>query len=291
MKKWIGIEISCNEELADDLAAEIGEAFGVGVEIIEQGIRFYLEGDRFLKAWEERLRELLDTFRNTFDPTLPLTYRHFLLNDENWADRWKEHFKPLRIGRSFLICPTWEKVRPDPADRVILMDPGRAFGTGHHETTRLCLEWLEDWAEHEGNPKQCSLLDVGTGSGILSIAAALLGCKSVLGIDNDPEAIEVARENLLLNRLTSRIRLLEGTVSDVSDHFEVVLANIQALPLIKMAPDLVGRLADEGRLVLSGILTEQKDKVRAAYEQHKLNLTESRVCGEWCLLVLCNEGR
>ena len=124
--------------------------------------------------------------------------------DEDWSRTWKEHFKPLRVGRRFLVSPTWEKVHCDPERLIIRIDPGRAFGTGHHESTRLCLEWLESCRELDPGSARMSLLDLGTGSGILAIGAALLGFAEVVGIDNDPEAVEVAKENVIAERAVGK---------------------------------------------------------------------------------------
>ena len=179
----------------------------------------------------------------------------------------KSHFKPLRVGRRFLIVPTWEDANPTVEDLVIRMDPGRAFGTGHHETTRLCLRWLEEWAEGRRDLRSRSVLDVGTGSGILAIAAALLGVDRATGVDNDPEAIEVARENIELNALSERVCAMEGSVGDVDGTFDAVLANIQANPLVEMATSLGDRVATGGRLVLSGVLIEQRESVLSAFER------------------------
>lgn len=284
-KKWICIEIFCGMDVLDDLAAELVEAFGVSVELIEKGVRFYLAGEDFQKASEEKLRSLLKIVKESHSlPMLP-TYRTSLLLDDDWADRWKEHFKPLRVGKHFLICPTWEQPHATAGDRVILIDPGRAFGTGHHETTRLCLEWLEESVHEFKNMERKSLLDVGTGSGILAMASALLGFEPVLGIDNDPEAIEVAAENLELNHLSHKIQLEVTTVADVKERYSVVISNIQSIPLIEMASAMVRRVEPSGRLVLSGILVEQKADVQAAYEQAGMKLTRSRTDGEWCLLA------
>jgi len=190
----------------------------------------------------------------------------------------------LRVGRRFLVCPTWDNSEPGAGDRVILMDPGRAFGTGHHETTRLCLEWLEDWTE-SNRPDTMSLLDLGTGSGILAMAGALLGFGRVLAVDNDEEAVEVARENLRVNGLEGRIVLSVGSVGELEERFDVVAANLQANPLIEMAHALSERLQPEGMLVLSGILVDQGESVRSAYEEAGLLFVERRSAGEWCLLA------
>ena len=293
-RNWICIEIGCSSDVVDDLAAEIADEFKVGVEITDKGARFYLEEKDLSEEQELRLRGILENITGSLHPGVSLTYSTAPLLDDDWADNWKAYFKPLRVGRRFLICPTWETVTAQPQDRIIRMDPGRAFGTGQHETTRLCLEWLEEWSLEQPEPSGLSLLDLGTGSGVLAIGAALTGVGGVLAMDNDPEAIEVAAENTDLNRLNHIITLQVGTAEDIKDRFDVVVANIMALPLIEMAEVLVKRLKRAGRMALSGILVEQMESVRAAYEAAGLELVGSKTAGEWCLLDFRwreNEGK
>jgi ribosomal protein L11 methyltransferase len=282
-KQWICVDLACSQRHADDLGAMIAEAFTIAVEITATGVRFYLDASQVTGAWEAALRQVLEQFTQIFGPEGPLTYASHPTHDEGWADRWKEHFKPLRVGHHFIVCPTWEEPQAGPRDWVIRIDPGRAFGTGHHETTRLCLEWLDD-AAFSQRQLQASLLDVGTGTGILAIGAALAGWRAVVALDTDPEAIEIAAENVSLNHVAQRVRVALGTVHDDTGQFAVVLANIQAAPLIEMAATLTRRLQPGGRLVLSGILSEQQETVRAAYQGHGLRRTRQRTAGEWCLL-------
>lgn len=283
-KSWLCVEIPCVSPLADQIAAEIAAAFGVGVEITDSGIRFYLEGDRFQKDWADLLDGLLSEFAKWVELDSPLTFDYHSIADGDWTDRWKEGFKPLRVGRHFVVSPTWEEAAAGPDDLVIRIDPGRAFGTGHHETTRLCLEWLEKRAASEPGIDSCSLLDVGTGSGILAMGAALLGFGRIVGIDNDPVAIEVADANVRLNGLAGKVQLRLDTVAG-PDHFDVIIANIQANPLIAMAEGLAKRLKKAGQLVLSGILVEQKEQVKTAYQTAGLHQIHEKTDGEWCLLV------
>ena len=283
---WIRIEVLCTPVLADDLAAEIAEVFEVGVEILDAGVRFYLEEERFALEEQDKLERALRNFKEIWRVAALPPYSFSSIPDEDWMELWKVNFKPLRVGRCLVVAPTWEEVKAGPEERIIRIDPGQAFGTGHHETTRLCLEWLEEWAEsqHEGSPK--SLLDVGTGSGILAIAGALLGFDRIIAVDNDPEAVAVARENLLLNGVTDRIVLQVGTVADIQGRYDVVLANIQALPLIDMAELLVKRMSHPAMLGLSGILTDQKEAVQSAFERQGLKLCGAKFAGEWCMLEL-----
>lgn len=284
-RRWICIEVAIGADLTDDLAAEVAYAFNVGVEITGIGIRFYLGGNSALDGWEEKLRGILDDATRIWQLGEPMTYECSRVLEDDWAEQWKVHFKPLRIGKHLLVVPTWEEARPEPGDLIIRMDPGRAFGTGHHETTRLCLHWLEEWAESWGDSRARSVLDVGTGSGILSIAAVWFGAEHVTAVDNDPEAIEVAKENIELNGLSERVSAIEGSASDVDGQFDAVIANIQANPLIEMAGTLAERVAADGRLVLSGILIEQRESVQAAYEREGLKCLETKAEGEWCLLI------
>jgi ribosomal protein L11 methyltransferase len=282
-KIWTRIDIACDTDAADYLAVEFADAFGVSVEFTRDGIRFYLESDRF-SGERQRIREILDSASEMQPGPNDIICSFSEIPDEDWSETWKAHFKPLRVGKHFLITPTWEPAAPGPDDIVILIDPGRAFGTGHHETTRLCLEWLESWAGSRKPSPLGSLLDVGTGSGILAMGAALLGFETILGIDNDPEAIEVAVPNIELNGLAGKIRLLCCPPEDTGGLFDVLVSNIQSLPLIRMAETLVSKVKDGGRLVLTGILTEQAEDVRIEYEKKGVRLIETKIDGEWILL-------
>ncbi|MHC1725515.1 MAG: 50S ribosomal protein L11 methyltransferase [Syntrophobacteraceae bacterium] len=285
MKAWTRIDITCSPEAAEHLAAEIADAFGTSVEYTNEGIRTYFESTRF-PGEETRLKEILRFWTRMHSDEEEPGLLFSEIPDEDWSETWKAHFKPLRVGNRFLVSPTWESVQQTPQDLMIRIDPGRAFGTGHHETTRLCLQWLEGWVDDlPPGSTPGNLLDVGTGSGILAIGAALLGFQQIIGIDNDPEAIEVAVENIELNSLPDRIRVFCTTPQEVDSGFDVVISNIQSLPLIAMSRTLVSKLKTTGRLVLSGILTEQAQDVSAEYEKRGLRLIGSRIDGEWILLA------
>ena len=276
-RNWTQIDVTCGPQTADVLAVEFAEAFGVSVEYISQGIRFYLGSARFV-AEKDRLLQIADSTHST--PEGPISLAFSEIPDEDWSTTWKQHFKPLRLGKRFLVSPTWGEIPSIPQRLIIRIDPGRAFGTGHHETTRLCLEWLESCRSDE-----MSLLDVGTGSGILAIGAALLGFERVVGIDNDPEAIEVAKENVMLNGLSKKITLLCATPEGLSGSFGVVISNIESRPLIRMSEAISAQLRDRGLLALSGILAEQAGEVCAEYEKRGLRLTGRKTAGEWALLA------
>lgn len=280
---WRCVQVTASPLLSEDVAAEVTERYGMGVEITRDGLRFYVEEAVSTEELGRVLDEILSTYR-PLDPDSPVSWESTLVRDENWGEEWKKFFKPLRVGSRFLICPSWEKAEPGEGDLLIWMDPGRAFGTGQHETTRLCLEWLDRLGAEETSFSGKSLLDVGTGSGILAMAGALLGFTRIVGIDNDPEAIETAQENVKRNGVAVRIGLLEAEVGALTSTFDVVISNIQALPLIAMAGAMRERLAAGARLALSGILVEQADSVRQAYEATGVTFVDQREAGEWCLL-------
>lgn len=283
---WTCVTVDAATEVIEELAGEVASLLNRGVELTNTGFRFYLEAAPSPQAWQPLLEQAIRAVQARSVTPFPEPVVHASsLPGEDWASGWKKHFKPLRVGRRFLVCPTWEEPAPSNDDIVLRIDPGRAFGTGHHETTRLCLEWLERWREEHNPSGSKTLLDVGTGSGILAMAGALLGFQSAIGVDNDPEAIEVAGRNVEVNALRGTVRLAVGTARDITDRFDVVMANIQAGPLISLAAELIARLKCPAWLVLSGILVDQKDQVQQAYESRGVRLHQSVTDGEWCLLA------
>ena len=213
------------------------------------------------------------------------------LREEDWANNWKIHFKPSRIGKRMIIKPTWEECVAQPDDVIIELDPGMAFGTGTHPTSRLCLETLERIFFREGpfsdpeTPHPAEILDVGTGSGILAIAAAKFGVGQVTAIDIDPEAVAVAQENLELNRVQEVVSVTTVPLREVAGTFAVVVANILAEELVRMGSELVGKLKRDGFLVLSGILTEKEGIVLEGFARFPLALVETTREAEWSCMT------
>lgn len=211
-----------------------------------------------------------------------------VLADEDWKNSYKAHFKPWNVGRLHWV-PIWERssyVVPE-GDVVIWLDPGMAFGTGNHETTRLCCERLVALAT--SSHLEGSVLDAGCGSGILALSAFRLGFQKVEGFDNDPLAVEISQENAAVNDLAGRVNFFVGDlVSGLIDRTaRVVLANIQADVLIRFAANLVRAVEPGGALVLSGILAREIGQVRAAFAEAAPGWsTDSKVLGEWSDLLL-----
>jgi ribosomal protein L11 methyltransferase len=212
-----------------------------------------------------------------------------IVHEADWAEAWKTFFPVLRVGRRLVIRPTWRDHDARRGDVVIALDPGMAFGTGLHPTTRLCLAALEPLAA-DGGLDGARVLDVGCGSGILAIASIRLGAASALGIDTDPIAIEATLANARRNRLGRRIEAREGSVPTGERPFDVVVANLIAGVLVPLAPSLNAELRTGGILVASGIFVDREAEVRTAFEAAGLEPTDRSVDGDWIALT-CRRRR
>jgi ribosomal protein L11 methyltransferase len=200
--------------------------------------------------------------------------------DYDWANKWKEFFKPERITDRIVVKPTWEPFEAGEGDIVIEIDPGMAFGTGTHPTTRGCLRLIEEVASKGGTE---TMLDVGTGSGILAIAAAKLGVLRTIAIDLDSSAVKVAEENIALNKVEAQVRVARIKVDIIYVMFHLVVANIIAEELVRLSRQLSDRVLPGGHLILSGIITEKADMVKEAFRG--LSLEKELMEGEWVSLL------
>lgn len=203
------------------------------------------------------------------------------LKRENWAESWKRHFKPLPIGGKLLLKPSWSRRRAKPGQKVIVLDPGLSFGTGHHPTTSFCLREVVRFCERGSG----SFLDMGTGSGILAIAAAKLGASPVEAFDYDPESVRVARENARRNRVADKLRLTQADLTKQPQKpkrtYDLVCANLISNLLLQERNKIIARVAPGGTLVLAGILKTEFSKVQNVFERAGLKLVRRRDEKEW----------
>lgn len=295
---WLEIAVAANAETVEAVS-EVLSRFGYneGV-VIEEAFRQDDDGENF-----------------TLDPTRPVTVRTWLPIDtnvaerkhaldealwhlrqiggvgapeatvraeEDWANAWKEHFPVLRVGRRFVIRPTWRDYTPMPDDLVIDLDPGMAFGTGMHPSTEMCLRFME-----ELDLTGTEVLDVGAGSGILSIAALLAGASHVVAVEIDPVAARVLAENIALNGLSDRVDVIVGDAADAlpaDTTFPVVFANIIARILADIAGQISARVGPGGALIASGIIEEREQLVVDAYAAHGLVPIDRKHGGDWVTL-------
>lgn len=317
---WLELSVSVDQEAAEsvsELLARYGYNGGVVAEpawipgddgpefrydpTLPVTLRAYLPLDDQADALRQHIEQAL-WHLGQLRPIGPLHTR--TLADEDWATTWKQHYHIQRLGERIVIVPSWLEYTSQPAEVVLHLDPGMAFGTGLHPTTRLCLRLLEKLVHAESH-----ILDLGTGSGILAIAAAKLGAASVLALDNDPLAVQVATENVLLNSLGQSVQVSPGSLGAgeqmghwlsgtfgpdapasssvliAPPRFTLICANLIARVLVALAGDLMAALVTGGMLVSSGIILERETQVIEALATAGLELCERHQEGEWVALV------
>jgi ribosomal protein L11 methyltransferase len=247
-------------------------------------------------SWESRLQRLLEEAKTLRLSAVPVN----TIRDEDWAENWKKFYHPLEVGRTLVICPSWEDFHPEPHQIVVTLDPGSAFGTGYHATTQLCLEMLEKFlGENKEELDSLRILDLGTGSGILGISAWKLGARALWAVDEDPVAVKVALENFEINGIPLKA---EGGVSGATvcesnkpnfpgldGSFDLVVANIIAATLIELAAKLAQALKPGGTLITGGIINLRHADVRAALESAGFTWIENRIREDWYSMQFVRE--
>lgn len=247
----------------------------------EVTVKIYLPEDRDTPAVRRRIEEIIYHLSRLYPIPAP-TFRE--LADEDWANAWKAHYHPFRVGQRLWIQPSWLALDAERAEDVILtLDPGMAFGTGLHPTTQMCLQAIEQLTR-----PGITMLDVGTGTGILAIAAAKLGAGAVLGVDNDRLAVAAATENAAKNDVARQITICEGTLADVPPApYDLVVVNILAPVIVGLLREggLLGYVAPAGQLVLSGIIDEQAPGVNAALTAAGGVVRETLTVRDWVAII------
>lgn len=203
------------------------------------------------------------------------------IDESDWSENWKSHYKTTRIGNSIVIKPSWEIFEPETGDIVIQLDPGMAFGTGSHETTAMCTEALEKYVK-----PGMTVFDVGCGSGILSVVSAKLGAERVLGIDLDPMCVKVSKENFEINDVEGNTEAIQGNLLDMVDEkADIIVANIIAEVVAGLIPQLGKFLTDDGMIIASGIITDKLNLVEEALLQSQYSILDIKILNGWCAVV------
>jgi len=281
---WLKVEVLVHPEAAEVLSAAMLDLSPSGIQVDEQGrnmlITAYIPDSSFIDDARLTVQDALLAAASQGLQTGPGLITVTSITDEDWVENYKKHFKPIRIGR-FLIKPSWEAVEASPGDLVIRLDPGLAFGTGSHPTTEGCLIFLQEFMT--GGE---TVFDLGTGSGILSIAAAKLGARRVIAIDNDPQAITVARENAEKNGVADKIEFSVADFAAISTiGADLMVANLTAPLIIDFLEDIPGKVQGLKILIASGIMVEQRAGVIRALGKAGFTVEEILTKGEWVSLV------
>ncbi len=302
---WLKIELFAPEELNDALTnflTEIGSqgAFQESPEPQETGVcpmsppretlKAFLPCDIHLEQRLSALQNYLDSLAELFPALEKPGFRTEVIRDPDWGETWKKYFKPLRVSRNLVIKPTWERFTPNGKDIVIEIDPGMAFGTGQHASTRMCLEAIEAILLEDRTFSKLHVLDVGTGTGILGIACAKLGAGRVLCVDNDKQATKIARENVFINRIEDRVTVADRDIASLTAPFPLVVANLTAKILCELYPHLIRLVSPGGHLVISGIIEQNKPDIEARFLGQGFSLRRLITEREWVCYVLKKEG-
>lgn len=312
--KWIELTVEVDLEAVEPVSELLGRyAYGgIAVERLAKSsascddeslqldelvrVRGYFPAKRGWKQKRARI-EVAISLLGQLRTVGPLQWR--MVGEEDWSSLWKQHYHPLRIGQRIVVKPSWEEYHVEPGQVLVELDPGMAFGTGLHPTTQLCLQQLERWL-----PSGAVVLDLGTGSGILAIAAARLGAASILALDTDPLAVETARRNVTANGLANVIRIEHGSLDWLSKNqtrytasrpsgehaqaaqsFDLVVANITASVICELSEGLVRCLRPGGALIAGGIIDQKVEMVAQALESSGLSIRSRERMGDWIAIV------
>jgi ribosomal protein L11 methyltransferase len=266
VKHWLAVSLLISKEYGEAVSNFLIEQGATGVEEIDEGserirLKTYLLQNGNEKKAFSALHRYLKSLEVMNPEMMGLQVETHIIPDQDWGESWKRFFRPLQVTSRFVVKPPWLSLRLKRGQILIDITPGMAFGTGTHATTRLCVRALEKWLKKRG----LSVLDVGTGSGILSIVSARLGAAEVLGLDTDGVAVEMARENVKQNNISNEVKIRKGNLGNVRKKFDIVVANIDLRSLRRMRWPLVRHLKGKGFLILSGILERDEEKLLQYY--------------------------
>jgi ribosomal protein L11 methyltransferase len=288
MKRWFVVELHIPRGFGEAISNFLVEQGSTGIEELngdqeQEGLRTYFPQDGKEKGVLHRLRQYLKSLQNISPEISRVEIKTTVIPEQDWGENWKRFFKPVQVTSKFVVKPPWSKIRLKRGQISIDITPGMAFGTGTHTTTILCIQALEKRLKKKG----LSVLDVGTGSGILSIIAAKLGAKEVWGIDIDGVAVENARGNVEKNDVSNIVKIRKANIGDLHEKFDVIVANIDLKSLRRMRKSLLHHLKVPGFLILSGILEGEKDKLLQHFMETGLLQWEKDIQeGEWICLTL-----
>lgn len=304
-KSWVQIKVKCDAKDLDTVSSVMGmvdnglmiEDYS-DVDLVLDGVYGDLIDESILNADRNAaaVSVFIPTIKSPAESELYIKNRleqlgvkfeilHEGVCEEDWADSWKQYYKPIKTGKKLVIVPVWEEYTPADGEIIVLMDPGMAFGTGTHETTRLCAGFVEKYTtEYKEEKGACTVLDVGCGSGILAIAASKVGADSCFACDIDPVAVRVAVENTELNdtpNVKCAVSDLLKQVEKVDGGYNVVVANIVADIIIRLAPDVGEYLAEDGVFIVSGIIEERANEVTDALNANGYKVVDDRRENGW----------
>ena len=281
-KNWVEVSVQIDPSLLDIISNDIFTLGAEGLEETNKCVKIYFSDEQWNSQREKSLIGLITKLNPEFTNSQILT-KHIPYQD--WTESWKENFKLFHLTDNIIVKPDWDHYQAQEGEIVITVSPKMAFGTGHHETTQLVMVMLQKYLKDEQR-----VLDAGTGSGILAILSAQLGAAEITAFDNDPIAIENAKENFDLNNIKTAHSIIYGVLEDIKElEYDVIVANIDRNVLLQLPEKLVGYIRPGGILILSGLLSRDEDKILNAYEEFDWRPVEKNQRGAWIVLALTHD--
>jgi len=300
-EKWLKIEISASADLMDALGNFLTETGAQGVfqesatpehtigdfpePVIEEIIKAYFTQDVRSEKKIVSIQKYLDSLKEIFPDLQKPSLKTEIVIDPDWGEQWKKYFKPIRVCNNIIVKPTWERYAPLSRDIVIEIDPGMAFGTGQHASTRMCMEAIEDVMMKERSIKDWKVLDVGCGTGILGITAAKMGAGDVICVDIDKKAVEIAAENAAINDVAESLRIFNKDATTISEPRNLIIANLTSKLLLKIRVHLTHLLLPEGYIIISGIIEQDAENIEEHFSTDRLTNYKVITEKEWVCYV------
>lgn len=294
-EKWIEITILTPPGLVEALSnfleemgtggvfqdVPIQDSFdGATVSPLEK-LNAYLPWSRAARKQKDSIAAYIDSLASLFPKLEKPRFSAKTVTDPGWSEQWKKYFKPLRVSGDIVIKPTWERYSPAGSDIVVDIDPGMAFGTGQHSSTRMCIAAIEEVLIRDGSRDRRTVLDVGTGTGILAICAAKLGVQAATGIDIDPKAVEIAGRNIVINGVEDRVEIINRDVGLCRGSFDLIVANLISGLLIKLHEHLLSLTKPGGYIIASGLTEHDAKDVEKIFCNGDVTLHDTQVEKEW----------
>jgi ribosomal protein L11 methyltransferase len=239
------------------------------------------EAKKKVAALKSYIKSISEIFPDAEKPTISTK----VIVNPGWEEKWKKYFKPVRISKNIIIKPTWERHTPSGRDIVIDIDPGMAFGTGQHPSTSMCISAVEDIMLNNELPEKWNAIDVGTGTGIIAICCAKLGAESVVAVDIDPKAVEIAGKNTTINGTEDKIKVINSDISACSGRFDMVVANLTSTTLINTYSHLISLAKPGGYIIASGIINQEAENVKRVFSTEETSFYGENSEEEWVCYV------
>ena len=300
--KWLKVEISAPADLMDALGNFLTETGAQGVfqesatpehtvgdfpePLIEEIIKAYFPQDMRSEKKIASIQKYLDSLGEIFPDLQKPSLKTEIISDPDWGEQWKKYFKPIRVCNNIIVKPTWERYAPSSRDIVIEIDPGMAFGTGQHASTRMCMKAIEDIIMKDRSIKAWKVLDVGCGTGILGITAAKMGAQDVICVDIDKKAVEIAGENAAINNVGNSLRIFNKDAIIINEPRNLIIANLTAKILLKLRTHLTQLLLPEGYMIISGIIEQDAKNIEEQFSDDPLTTYKVITEKEWVCYVL-----